>query len=539
MGVLDEYVGLRGDHLLRFCCALTADEARARAIAEAAAQAASSRAVRRGDLGADAAVWRAAVDAFVRSSADRSAAQARAAQALRDVEGLDATDIAALLGRRVRWVRRRLAEPVSAVAGDSPPRHSGHRRRALVLLAAAVLLAAGTAGVLRWQAADGKPVRETSRPANAVGLLPWAPRGPLGLEHALHVAATAVWHKVDPRVGTTSVLWGGTASGGRMVILEAIVGGAPEVAIIGDDHGVLRATGTWPLESTARALVVDYPGPEPAPPGVDGASVRILRLLVAPGVDVVERRGAALVPAADVLPGAELGSWEHVDIRDGLTAPWVDLSATLAFTAVRLGLDNRTAALVPAGPGVLLTPLHVHAPAGPRGAFADQVTDASLADAGVAAAQLLRADSLGFRLVYGGDSYGPLYLAAPDEQSDCSGALCVDGAFLRVRASDSTISSPQSHVTITAVPGFLTPKGSILLTEGGAVELLGPPGSAGCAFGSVPPRVVTSLDGIADPEAQASAQIEGAKFDGAFVCVDAHGKVLDRSVRYSSDGTAG
>ena len=514
MGVLDDAVGLRGEQLRDFCRALTADPDEAERIAAQASAAADSRKVRSGQLTADAAVWRTAAEVFIASRTNARAAEVRVVHALRDVQDLEVADIAALLDKRHRWVTRRLSESPGVREAAAPTR--ARRRTRILVLLVVVLVAAAAALAWQNQKTDRLEARDTP---SVLGLLKWPARGPLGRDHQLHVAAQKAWRAQESTLGKTWVLWAGRRAGGRLVVLQGMAVGRPEVAVVGDaGHGLkLLRTDTirpgWPL------ILVNYAGPSASAPTVDGADPTVLQALLEPGQDLVQIRGARINRGSYAEPyggPATIGRWRSLDITDGLSSSWLDFSSVAPLTAVKVGPRGKPYVVLgePVLSQVSLGELDGPAAGGVK-------TDKeSIDDATLALAQTLRQQQLISRLAYFIDNTYYIELDTTGEHRCCMGNAVYE---LTHAGDDPTGQGFELKADYAAV----TPKGSVIVQRAGEITLMGAAGSAACAFGNKAPTPVDpDIAAVyADPLTTDSIT-EG--YTGAFICVDARGRVVDK-----------
>lgn len=530
---LGEYVSVRGDELRTFCTALTGDAEEAGALAARAASAAGSRAVRRGDVGEDVAVWRAAVHEYVASRRDRKQARVRAVRVLRELEDLGPRDIAPLVGRRPRWVARQLARAPLRRPDGLEAVTPGRRGRWVALGAAlALVVASGAAGVLQGRG-NGPAPPESGAAPTAEGLLPWPARGPLGHDRAFHAEAATVWQAYDHQVGRTYVLWAGRASGGRLAVLQAQVGVERLVALVADGDRGLQLVRVSGVPDERGALVIEYGGPQPTEPGVDGTPLRTLRLLVAPGTVSAQRRGVALTGGEQPLSvlgrpvRGVLADWQGVDLHDGLTAAWLDPAPSPALTAVRLG--EGAVFLVGETHGFELLPFTLAPWSGEPVREVRGFPPAAAAEASLVLSQFLRTTGLETKpLDAGSIDGGDIYAVRRDPAS----TGCVGCTELYAITHNDT--AAPATTSIQWVDAIVSPAGTVVIqaTNFSTYWLLAPPGAARCVFGTRTPPAPTTPE--RDP-----AVIGAGDYDGSYVCIDERGKVIDRSGRNTGFRAAG
>ena len=332
----------------------------------------SSRRLRRAIAGADdvpvvsalvrAALRLGAFEAPAGSPLGELSARERVAVVLAFAAGWDATGIAEAMRTRPRrvhgHVRRALTvcperEWRALLADDSWDVLAGvevdrrtvvavrrrRRRRltgALATCTTLTLLVGVTVATVRIVTAP-PPLPPT---AHGHGLLSWEPRGALARDADFVRAATSLWTRshLAPK-GPVYVLYAGRVGDGRLAVLQAVGrDGRPAVAVVGDHdvtfrHPRLRLDVVAPLPRTdVPLLTVPYDGNLEIPGLTSGPGSRVLQALVAPTIDQVDER--SIRAPADQLPRPGFSS---LSLVDGLSEPWLDLSASSALpaTAVR------------------------------------------------------------------------------------------------------------------------------------------------------------------------------------------------------------
>jgi hypothetical protein len=507
--LLDEYVAVYGRELIRFCDALAGIAGQSLAAQGLAAT--DERSVRRGAQSAHRAVLRRVVQQFIRG---RYAApqdvepRAWAAAVLVALEDVPTAELRWFVGRGVRPADVDVPIPRPAAVPDDLVRRAraavrvqrGARRSSRAMVVGVVLLVL-VAGVGVY-----KVVTHVSRPgvAEGTGFIKWQPRGDLLLDEDLRPKAEAVWRdSMSTHLEDVQTLWAGHVGDGKLVVLQAYdEDKVPQVAAIGEERSGLAVLRSDEMEIAPDLLVIPYSGlPELSLTNFsDGA--RVVRVLVDPGAQM-ERRALPIKSFADV---DKLGPWVTLRVRDGLSDPWVDLSANFAVTALR---DRGTTYLLSDG-GTLLPDKPVLG-AGPPKLRADSEpppTDEQVADDVLAIEQYAYVPETDVSLIWVGFSDSDaastrLYnlVPRPGCPDDCDrGIWAVDGT--------DGIANPMDASIID---------GSVVIHYDDGIELIGAPGS-----------VVCTLSG-GDVDYVARAHLEAPEgLQRRFECRGARGQVVSK-----------
>jgi hypothetical protein len=242
-----------------------------------------------------------------------------------------------------QWRALLAADRWDVLVGADLDRRAAAARRQRRDRRAVSALAAGTAATL-LTAVVTTAVRIATAPAplpptaKARGLLHWAPRGALVRDAHFLASATSLWRASDRKPqGKVYALYAGRVGDGRLAVLQALgLDGRPLVAIVAD-HDVtfnrprLRLDLVAPLPRTdVPVLTVPYDGNLEIPGLTSGPGSRVLQALVAPGIDQVDERSLRAPPDTVRRPG-----FTQLELDDGLSEPWLDLSGSLPDTLVR------------------------------------------------------------------------------------------------------------------------------------------------------------------------------------------------------------
>ena len=506
---IDEYVGALGSDLIRFCEALAGvagDGLAAHGVA-----AVNERKVRRGEQPAHRAVLRRVVRRYLRGNFPSGVAgvdpAAWAAAVLVVHEDVAVGELRWFLGRDVRPAAVEVPLPFRRPA----PEDLGRRGRAAVKiqrrerrrrggliatgLVLLLLLGIGVHAVLTHKSPPGV--------AEGGGLIKWEPRGDLLLDKDLQNKAAKVWKKsVSNRLKEIQTLWAGHVGDGKLVVLQGYdaADDTPQVAAVGLEPSGLALLRSDPMPLAPDLLVIPYDGLRDLALSSYSDGARIVRVLVDPAARM-ERRALNVKALSDV---DKLGPWLSVQPHDGLSEPWVDLTADFATTALR---DRGTYYLLDENDSLLPKEPQLHQLPAQLRADADQVPDADqITDDVLAIEQYAFVPDVDARLVWSG--YGTsdstsirLYnlVPRPGCPDDC------DRGLWAVAGTDGIAN---------AIAGRIQ-QGAIVIELDDLVAVIGPPGAHDC-----------NLSGP-DVHRLSPAHLDApAGENRSFVCHDGRGHVM-------------
>ncbi|MDX6273266.1 MAG: hypothetical protein QOJ92_476 [Frankiales bacterium] len=504
---IEGYVADHGSDLIRFCTALAGVAGSSLAVEGVVAL--RERAVRRGEQVAHRAVLRRAVRTYLKGrypAPEGVTPQSWAAAALTSLENVPPHELHWFLGSEVQVPDVEVPSPALGPAPEDLARrghaaltiHRRARRGRYALVATAValisLLTVGAYSVLT----------HVSRPdiARGDGLIKWEPRGDLLLDEKLRHDAERVWRQgVSNKLDQVQTLWAGHVGHGRLVVLQGYdQDEAPQVAAIGEEKSGLVLLRSDPMSIAPDVLIIPYSGLPDLALTSYSHGARLVRALVDPAAEM-ERRSLTVRALADE---DKLGPWEPLVTHAGLSAPWLDLSADFAVTALR---DRGTTYLVTDTESLLTQqPVLSPSPAKLRAESQDPPSDAQLADDVLAIEQYAFVPEVDVSLLWVGfgtsDSTSiRLYNLVP--RPGCSDE-CERGLWA-VAGTDG-VANP--------VDGSIV-DGSLVIHLDEYVVLIGAPGSATCQLSG------DDVDRLGPAHLQAATGVSRT-----FVCKDARGHVV-------------